>query len=67
MNLVEGLLVKYSVQTEVSGHYGGCKVVQSLTQCHFTRRVHPTEGDVYQQDSVRFAASMTKKVNLFIV
>jgi len=31
INLVEGLLVNYSVQPEVSGHYGGCKVVQRLT------------------------------------
>jgi hypothetical protein len=31
INLVEGLLVKYSMQPELSRHCGGCKVVQRLT------------------------------------
>lgn len=30
INWVQCLLVKYSMQPEVSGHYGGCKVIQRL-------------------------------------
>ena len=40
-DLVEGLLVKYSVLHGVSGHHNGDGTVKRLTECHFPR-IPPT-------------------------
>jgi len=43
IDLVEGLLVKYSVLQGVSGHHDGDGIVGRLTKCHFPRRIPATE------------------------
>jgi hypothetical protein len=43
MELVEGLLVKYSVQHRMSGNHDGDKTIKRLMEHHFPRRVPPTE------------------------
>ena len=42
-DLVEGLLVKYSVLHGVSGHHDGEGITKRLTKCHFPRRIPATE------------------------
>jgi hypothetical protein len=44
VELVEGLLVKYSVQCKAPGHYDGDNTVKRLTECQFPRRIPPTEN-----------------------
>jgi hypothetical protein len=60
IELVEGLLVKYSVQRKVPDHHDGDNTVKTLTEPHFPRRIPPTERSVNQQDGVLSAASTTK-------
>ena len=43
IDLVEGLLVKYSVPHGVSGHHDCEGIVKRLTKCHFPRRIPATE------------------------
>jgi len=43
IDLVQGLLVKYSILREVSGHCDGDNTVDRLTERHFARRIAPTE------------------------
>jgi len=43
IDLVEGLLVKYSVLHGVSGHHDGDGIVKRLTKCHFPKRIPATE------------------------
>ena len=64
IDLVEGLLVKYSVQHKVSSHLGHDNTVKRQTECHFPRIIHSTERRVDQQDS---AVSMTREERLYII
>jgi hypothetical protein len=43
IDLVESLLVKYSVLQGVSGHNDGDSIIKRLTKCHFPRRIPTTE------------------------
>jgi hypothetical protein len=43
IELIEGLLVKYSVQPKVPGHHDGDNTVKRLTERHFPGRIPPTE------------------------
>lgn len=42
-DLVEGLLVKYSVLHGVSGHHDGEDIIKRLTKSHFPKRIPATE------------------------
>ena len=44
INLVDELLVKYSILRGVSGHHDGDNSVDRLTERHFPRRIPPTEN-----------------------
>jgi hypothetical protein len=44
IELVEGLLVNYSVQRKVPGHHDGYCNIKKLTERHFPRRILPTEN-----------------------
>jgi len=44
IELVEGLLAKYSVQRKVPGHHDGYSNIKRLTERHFPRRIPPTEN-----------------------
>ena len=57
--LVEGSLVKYSVQRGVSGHQDG-DIIKRQTERQFPRRILPTEKK-RKQDSVLSAAGTTKE------
>jgi len=59
VDLVEGLLVKYSVQRGLSGHQDG-DIVERQMESHFPRRIPPTEKK-WKQDSVLTVASTIKK------
>ena len=63
IDLVEGLLVKYSVQHKVSSHLRDDNTVKRQTECHFPRIIHSTERCVNQQDST---VSMTREERLYI-
>jgi hypothetical protein len=41
--LIEGLLVKYSVQCKFLGYHGDDRAVKGLTGHHFSTKIHPTE------------------------
>jgi hypothetical protein len=43
IQLVEGLLVKYSVQCRVPGHHDGDNTIKRLMECHFPRKIPPKE------------------------
>lgn len=64
IDLVEGLLVKYSVQHKVSSHLCDDNTVKRQTECHFPRIIHSTERRVNQQDS---AVSVTREERLYII
>jgi hypothetical protein len=59
VDLVEGLLVKYSVQRGVSVHQDG-DIVKRQMESHFPRTIPPTEKK-WKQDSVLTAASTIKE------
>ena len=60
VDLVEGLLVKYSVQHGVSGHQYG-DIIKRQMEYHFPRRIPPTEKKCKPTDSVLPAASTIKQ------
>jgi len=64
IDLVEGFLVKYSVQHKVSSHLHDDNTVKRQTECHFPRIIHSTERHANQQDS---AVSMTREERLYII
>jgi hypothetical protein len=66
LDLVEGLLVKYSVQCEVSNHHVGDNTMKRLTE-RFPTRVSPQKRNINQQDCVWSSASMTEEEILYIV
>lgn len=64
IDLLEGLLVKYSVQRKRSSHRHDDNTVKRQTECHFPRIIHSTERHVNQQDS---AVSITREERLYII
>ena len=64
IDMVEGWLVKYSIQHKVSSHRHDDNTVKRQTECHFPRIIHSTKRHVNQQDS---AVSMTREGRLYIV
>lgn len=58
--LVEGLLVKYSVQHRVSGHQYGDTIKREM-EYHFPRRIPPREKKCKPTDRALPAASIIKE------
>jgi hypothetical protein len=52
IDLVEGLLVKYSIQRVVSGHSDGDNTVDRLTERHFPRRIPRTVKEMQTNKTV---------------
>jgi len=66
-DLVEGLLVKYSVLHGVSGHHDGEGIIKRLTKCHFPRRIPATEKKCKPTKCVFSIASITKDERLYTI